>query len=315
MRSSRNANGMPWLSSTLCLPNIESCLKAGFRCDGYPDNFVPATSMNQTAPSTPDSKEIERPLKSTWLSQEGRPYFEVSQTHLIHHLGNPVESTFWETLVLQISQQEPAVSYGLSALGACFVGRSSIDGLSVNANTIRLRREACLRFYNDALAITAKRMESSNGEIVALVTCALFLCIEFLHGNIDRALDLLTYGHNILQKYLARNKQDLPLQHQSTFELTIVPLYERLIVLSTLFRRHLAPVRPPLLLGQRPSSTTQGSFTTIYEARDSLYQIMNEANGFLKQTHVWRRQIRSTTAIPERWIEEQSALLDTLKVW
>ena len=130
--------------------------------------------------------------------------FELCRTQLIPHLGGAIEFGFWESLMLQMSHSEPAVRQSLVALGSMFEQSRASQFRSLELN------DSTLRAYNNALAATSRRTEAPDGELVALTTCVLFLCIEFMQGDKQRALDLLRHGRTVLRKQLQHHSYSHP---------------------------------------------------------------------------------------------------------
>ena len=53
--------------------------------------------------------------------------------------------------------------------------------------------------YNKAIKRVQDRIGSGQSERIILLTCVLFICVEFIRGNPESALDHLQSGMRILQ--------------------------------------------------------------------------------------------------------------------
>ena len=296
-------------------PECRRCITARFVCRGYKDIFVPsnaAVERSQVIPSqaTPILAP-SWPLPVAPSDDGGAELFEFYRHELGSRLGGALEFEFWERLVLQLGRTEPAIHHGLAALSATFqlvnFSRSYQSGTRVH-----LLRESSLKYYNAALLATQQRTEADDSELVALVTCLLFLCIEFVHGNVPRSLDLLPHGLGILRRYLHRSEEARSSSEASIIRQTITPVYERLIVLSALFGQKLAPLQTHFIEALKP---VQGDFAALLSLRDDLYHIATEAVKLAKSAESWRKGQNFDEVHLNELAVEKDNLLETAQIW
>jgi hypothetical protein len=162
-------------------------------------------------------------------------------------LDGHFDSEFWSTLVMQLSQTEPAIRHAVAAISAIHKDvENSTTGLSpdfIIADPVALNEShAAMK----CLSARIKAHPSSN--FVPLVCCLLFTCLEFLKGNVDSALVHVQSGFNILStirsgENTANSQGQLLLSSDiDAIEKYIVPMFSRLNSLCTLFGR----VTPPI---------------------------------------------------------------------
>ena len=237
--------------------------------------------------------------------------FEFYRHELGSRLGGALEFEFWERLVLQLGRTEPAIHHGLAALSATFQ-LVNFSRSYQSDNRVHSLRESSLKYYNAALLATQQRTEADDSELVALVTCLLFLCIEFVHGNIPRSLDLLPHGLGILRRYLHHSDDTRSSSEADIIRQTITPVYERLIVLSALFGQKLAPLQTHFVEALSP---VQGDYAALLSLRDDLYRIATEANKLAKCTESWRKGQDFGELHWNELVVEKNNLLEKAQMW
>jgi hypothetical protein len=91
-----------------------------------------------------------------------------------------------------------------------------------------------------------KRLEQRDScEDIVLLTCVLFICVEFLQGNEAEALALCAKGMKSTAKCAEHGVQRK--RNISTVIEDIDPIFTRLGILSSLFGQPIETVRPALV--------------------------------------------------------------------
>lgn len=112
-----------------------------------------------------------------------------------------MESNFWPSLILQVSHHNPAIKHAVVAFGS-LRERLHINDVLTSDNKEANQRHtfACLH-YDKALKELRKQLSSGNGNPVefTLISCFLFICIEFFQGNDAGLLAHLRSGLKIFQ--------------------------------------------------------------------------------------------------------------------
>ena len=173
-------------------------------------------------------------------------------------LGGPTDAYFWTHLALQFSHFEPAVRHAVLAISSLY---EDFSGGS------RITRQICassfaIGHYNAAV----RRTRVVGSEQVVLLLCVLFVCIEYLQGDIDAALQHSRCGINIL------NNSTCPPWARDH----LVPIFRRLTLTPMFFgsSRH-APghMRLPALAGS--NTPVSAGFGGISDAQASIDDLMS----------------------------------------
>jgi hypothetical protein len=106
------------------------------------------------------------------------------------------EPYFWDKLVLQFSHAHPTVQQSLVALSGIYEEHER--GTSM---TTVSRKEFVLQQYNKAVRLLVEYLSLDEQDPkVALISCLMFVWIEFLQNNVDSGIQHLNSGINILRQ-------------------------------------------------------------------------------------------------------------------
>lgn len=94
---------------------------------------------------------------------------------------------FWNVVVSQVGQQEPAVRHALSCISSLYEG---LDGRS--SSLLKTSQEKfAITQYNMALGyLTDPKVDQA----IVLLVCLLFICIETIRGNKNMAIQHCRHG-------------------------------------------------------------------------------------------------------------------------
>lgn len=285
-----------------CRPSCYRCTSTGRVCDGYEqesqavrDAAMRRKGKRPLLPQQPatESPALRLPSKQlTFLSNmpavEGQA-FAFFREHTLHEIPGGFESSYWESLVLQLSLHESSVRHAAVAVGA--IHRSmrgqcpslGTEGYLERANPLAMKQ------YIKSLNHLRKRLSGPNNcecGHVALVTCLLFVCFEMLRGNRPGAVAHLRMGLRILLTLgpspvcVEPDKEKLPIfdvtqSHISSLDY-LAGIYARLDYESTMFGEQ----SPKLTLGSSrdkigPSLQVPSFFMDLANARKSLDILSN----------------------------------------
>ncbi|KAF2649003.1 hypothetical protein K491DRAFT_611634 [Lophiostoma macrostomum CBS 122681] len=185
-------------------PACDRCLSTGRVCDGYgiwggggngyhqrPITQKPCTGdCPQKAPipffslNTVSTKELEY---LEWFTCRSRIKFPGA-----------FGSAFWDTRVLQASAREPAVLHALLALSAAHKSGSTPPG-DTGADQYE---QFALRQYTKAIHHLQPHFAANNAEStqIAMITCLIFVHLEFLRGHYRAGLGHLRSGIRLLRE-------------------------------------------------------------------------------------------------------------------
>ncbi|KIW70691.1 hypothetical protein PV04_02936 [Phialophora macrospora] len=205
-------------------PVCQKCKAATLVCDGYgvwggggkpygPDGY---RSKSPRPPRPEVSRACGGSLTHTFgtgMSPEQHASFEMLRLKMGVKLSGIFDSDFWDKLVLQASVDEPAVLHAVAAIGSAY--RS--DRLAKNDHGYGQTREVsnremdsegtrALLEYNMAIrCLTAHLSRTDICSLrVALITCMLFICFEYLRRNLRTGDTHLVNGLRLLRDIQAR---------------------------------------------------------------------------------------------------------------
>lgn len=220
-------------------PACQRCTSTGRVCDGYGiwggGNAYGSSKKTPLAShsSLTHYKKMPAPLSVVSMSQKhriaGQPAsigFEYFRRYTSTKLPGLFESGFWDSLVLQASDQEPAVLHAVAALGAAHKNDEHIS----------------LVEYNKAIQHLRKSLNSSDRDTirVCLITCLLFVCIELLRGGFKAGYTHLSTGLRMLHEIQRRdgitaNNEVILRYRAQSVEDTLLEVFSRLNLQTALF--------------------------------------------------------------------------------
>lgn len=244
------------------------------------------------------------PLNVVSMSQKhriaGRPAsigFEYFRRYTSTKLPGLFESGFWDSLVLQASDQEPAVLHAVTALGAAHKNDEHISLIE----------------YNKAIQHLRKSLNSSDRDTlrVCLITCLLFVCIELLRGGFKAGYAHLSNGLRILHDIQRRdgitaNNEIILRSRAHSVEDTLIEVFSRLNLQTALFGHVSAYL---LFVGE----TDQGSriydippaFSSMREAKKHIDSLINESHLLAQQA---TQLLLEQQSFPETLYQNQNNL-------
>lgn len=279
-------------------------MSGGHHCDGYRTSPPLQQSEHDwlSKPHDPIVAVItpERALVSFVASEQERRSFDFYRDRTASALAHTLDSTFWTEFILQISHSEPAVRHALVAIGALNERlRSSTGELSLSNQDRSLK--LALSSYNKAIKHLTKQMQHGESDLIALLTCILFICVEFLQDNIAEALTLVHQGCAILrgQQTLTDQKdEDHKSQSQQVMiDHQVMPMFSRLTVLSALCGRPAT-----LNIAEVDSQVDSFQFTDLRGARSLLYVLMEQGHAIIRKADACK------------WAEGENSALESLRV-
>src|ERR1700712_2934178 len=154
--------------------------------------------------NTARSARLPRNVITIYLPPtQSHPVFFVNDRGLdfFHHnlaakLDGQFDSEFWSKLVLQLSHSEPSIRHAVSAISVIY--RDVESSLRHPAGYVNANPEAQQEWYKAIKSLSARIQAHPNSNLVPLVCCLLFTCIEFLRGNVESSMLHVQSGFNIL---------------------------------------------------------------------------------------------------------------------
>jgi len=249
------------------------CVSTGRTCEGYENSkgkLSPSTQKN-----TPPSLE-SFPLVKTSGTLEERRAFHFFLSEAVPNIAGVFEPTFWTHGVIQLAQTEPAIRYAVQALSAIYA-----QGTERAINQVPGMNDFALTSYNKAIRALLIRDSSANErKLITLVTCVLFVCFEFMRGEVVAAVGHITGGLKLLNEWQPSQSSAKPdessISPYSDLCDGLTSMFMRL-QLQAAFSTHASPsswhsIRNP----KKWDDEEILSFCSFTEARNKLSAIGNE---------------------------------------
>lgn len=200
-------------------PECRNCVTGGRQCGGYVE--TPSVKTN----SKTGRSLIGQRLSQTLGLQENEPRtFDYFLSVTAPHLAGALDKDFWCGQVLQVAQSEPIVVDALLAISILYEhpqfmksfyppgdpdkstdpkyqnGVVNIAHPAFSRPPIDQHHASALMHYNRAMRRFKERMnEGTATPLLALLTCALFICTEVIRDNVFGGLVLFTQGIKLLK--------------------------------------------------------------------------------------------------------------------
>lgn len=217
-------------------------------------------------------------------------------------------SEFWSQHLPGLSYRSQAIRHAVAAVGA--MHERQLQGkilLPPPAGGDLSHNEFALEQYNKAIQRFLEQM--SNPETMdvdlMLVQCLLFICLEMLKGNMERAMDHAQGGLQILAGQIKDGKIT---ESQKTFHKDLYQFFYRQNIQVGLFGRVMSNISEgPVFIPPCPTV-----FHNISEARNCLTHLMNQGLSFMQSFH-YRGAINAPTS--EEDTQKQQSILTQLYAW
>lgn len=242
-------------------PICQRCAVGGRKCE------------YKTARATPPHRNVitvylppTRSQPAFVVNNRGLDFFHQN---LAAKLDGEFDSNFWGKLVLQLSHYEPSIRHAVSAISVIYHDVES--SLRHPAGYIHANPEAQQEWNTAVRSLSARIQAHPHSNLVPLVCCLLFTCIEFLRGNVESSLLHVQSGFNILAT-LRRDSDASPdlgstlsSNDLEAIEYHIVPMFSRLNVLCSLAGRMTPPIYAP--------TVEEDSLENLPDSRRRLFEI------------------------------------------
>lgn len=269
-------------------PACNRCTKAGRTCDGYRDSTPPTTGGKALAirstghastghASTSSSLESVRVSLPSWMAgadPRETTAFDFYVRRVAPVLAGEFDSHFWEVLVPRLCQSEPAIRHAVFSLGAVY---RAVDesGMSMPPLPGDPATTFPVAAYNRAisalLSLDTGRTSGQEPTVIYLLTCILFVCIEFLFGNIRSSHSHINQGRQILARLDEASARHSSPQMEM-IRRNLVPIYSRLALTSFTWGQDPVAIPPRMNLhGEVPAE-----FGSTDDARASLYSAIDD---------------------------------------
>lgn len=170
-------------------PACHRCTSTGRICDGY-GVWGGGSRPFQPHHLTTSLTRVPSPAYILEMGEEGVPYFEWFKCRTAIKLPASFRSGFWDQLVFQVVQSEPAVLYAVLAL-SCLHMDGHFDTCGYRKTICRARQgdRLVLQYYVKAIEHLQPHFNAQGDRSfrVTLMTCLIFACVDLLRSHFDTA--------------------------------------------------------------------------------------------------------------------------------
>jgi len=195
---------------------------------------------------------------------------------------------------MQLSHREPAIRHAVMALSSLYEHFQHEPKLPLLMPTNLF----ALRHYNAAI----EKLLVNPDEAVVLVVCTIFLCIEFLQGNAQSAINHCRSGILILNKACPSS---------AWARICLLPMFSRLSIFPLFFGGTVSSF--PCVAGLE--TNTPPRFSSIVDAKSSLDVLLAISIRFVRSCEDYRLGKFRCRAVPEVLRKQQGSLERSLDAW
>ncbi|KAI1394300.1 uncharacterized protein F4822DRAFT_387855 [Hypoxylon trugodes] len=190
-------------------PACRRCLSTGRVCEGYGIWGGGGNDYGRRTIGPPCNKNprgFNAPLLMQTNSREESRHLEWFTYRTAFKLPGVFSFAFWDTLVFQAASNEPAVLHAVLALSSVHK-RDGFYVSSLDTDHPDEQERFTLQHYSRAITHLQPHFSAkSNSSIrVALITCIMFVLMEFLRGHYKTGNAHLQNGLKLLDEFQARS--------------------------------------------------------------------------------------------------------------
>lgn len=294
-------------------PSCQRCTSAGLKCKGYGIGG----SVRLPGRPTDQCLDIYRLGNSGPVGSLSAGDRRVLEWFMLANLQGVFPFPFWESLVPQACNSEPAILSCVLALGSIH-RRACIDKASTNTQSeVENLESATLRHYNTAINLLngSQSGGSRASTRVTLTACLTFIIIEYLQKNPAHGLRHLQHGLQILANYEHNNlRQSL----RDPVDDWLAEAFNRLDVQSELFFNITTDNKS--CPHTRTTKERVVTLRSLHEARQQLDLLISEAcrlqrQGLLVESSVDVSQLFRSLTIQQRIQGDLNSWLQAYRAW
>ncbi|KAF2470426.1 uncharacterized protein BDR25DRAFT_369610 [Lindgomyces ingoldianus] len=306
-------------------PACYRCVSTGRVCDGYGiwgggGNFY--GQRESFVVSRDRSVNLQPPAYASILatSTEEKRYFEWFKHRTAKKLPGAFVLAFWDTLLFQASQNEPAVLHAILTLSS--VQKRGIIGANdqgQNDGTPDEQEQFMLQHYIKAIRhLEPHFLTKDRASVrVALITCVVFICLEFLRGHFRTAETHLQNGLRVLRELQTTSTLDDGILFLEPFRDSIddwiVEAFSRLHVQVELFKYSYK--HPCSILHTSGSEPSTSKFLSRNGAWQQLERLLNKIFHLTERGRQRRVSNNPTIERPSALLEHQQQIQAELVRW
>ncbi|KAJ5083158.1 hypothetical protein N7456_012585 [Penicillium angulare] len=287
-------------------PSCFRCTSTGRKCEFEDARRSPPTlDPTLLLSSSPDAGRRERRA------------FEYYFQNAAQHLAGGMEIDFWTKVIPQICRSEPAVWDGMIAISTLFeYPNQSLDFPLLRdrrkSNSLNQIQREALTWYSRSISSVHSQIERGIADpYIALISCALFICVETIQGRTEEALQLFRQGVTLIGDLRAHiTLGHVSRSRQSLLKTAIIPLFSRLGSISLT----VSGTNPGQIFGFLENNPS-AEFTSIEDARSSITVISADVLLFEREAYLHLREIGAYCFVSSDMLNRREILQLRVAEW
>ncbi|KAJ5373152.1 transcriptional regulator family: Fungal Specific TF [Penicillium concentricum] len=290
-------------------PSCLRCSSTGRRCE---------YEGSGTSPRAPSAPGHGLSLSQNAARRERRAfayYFE----HVSQHLAGGMNVDFWTGVVPQICRSQPAVWDAIIAISALYenpkqcVDFHFLKDRRHKAHLLNHAQEEALTWYSRSISGVSSQIQRGSADpYVALISCALFICVETIQGRMEKALELYRQGISLILDLRAQvGHGGVSTSKAVLLERSIAPLFLRLGTSSLT----ITGTQFPIELFAFVETDMGAGFPSADSARTIMSALAAEVILFEHEAKLHLKAVGADSAVSPEMVARKEALQARLAEW
>lgn len=245
--------------------------------------------------------------------------FEYYFQHVSQHLAGGMNVDFWTGVVPQICRSEPAVWNAVIAISALYENPKQcmdfhfLRDRRKKAHLLNHAQQDALTWYTRSVSSVSSQIQRGNADpYIALISCALFICVEIVQGHMEQALELYRQGITlILDLRVQIGHGAVSISKGVLLERSIVPLFLRLGTSSLT----ISGTQFPIELFAFIETDMSAGFASVDSARSIMSVLAAEVILFEREANLHLREVGAEAAVSPEMVAKKEALRVRLIEW
>lgn len=226
---------------------------------------------------------------------------------------------FWTRVVPQICRSEPAVWNAVIAISALYENPKQCMDFHLlrdrrnKAHLLNHAQQDALTWYSRSISSVSSQIQRGSADpYVALISCALFICVETIQGHMEQALELYRQGITLILDLRAQiGHGAVSISKGVLLERSIVPLFLRLGASSLT----ISGTRFPIELFAFVETDISAGFASVDSARSIISVLTADVILFEREANLHLREVGAETAVSPEMVAKKEALRVRLVEW
>ncbi|KAJ6124104.1 transcriptional regulator family: Fungal Specific TF [Penicillium samsonianum] len=289
-------------------PNCLRCSSTGRKCE------YEGRGTSPWAPSTPCYA-----LLSQNAGRRERRAFEYYFQHVSQNLAGGMNVDFWTGVVPQICRSEPAVWDAMIAISALYENPKQcmdfhfLKDRRNKAHLLDHAQQDALTWYSRSISSVSSQIQRGSADpYIALISCALFICVETIQGHMEQALELYRQGITLILDLRAQiGHEGVSSSKAVLLERSIAPLFLRLGTGSLT----ISGTEFPIGLFAFVETDISAGFASVNSARTIMSALAAEIVLFEREANLHLREVGADSAVSPEMVAKKEALRARLTEW